>query len=43
MSVESDESIPREGLMADARRVGRVEEFLGLTPVLIRWIGLQMS
>ena len=27
MSIESDESIPRKGLMADVRRTGREEEF----------------
>ena len=30
MSVESDESIPGEGLMGDARRVGRAEEFFSI-------------
>ena len=30
MNVESDESIPREGLMADARRAGHEEEFFNI-------------
>ena len=32
MSIESDESIPREGLMADVRHAGRGEEFLKINP-----------
>ena len=32
VSVESDESIPREGLMADIRCVGREEEFFNINP-----------
>ena len=32
MSIESDESIPREGLMADARHINRKEEFFRINP-----------
>ena len=43
VSVESDESVPEEGLMADVRHVGHKEELLELTWVLILWVGLRMS
>ena len=39
MSFKSDESIPSEDLMADARRAGREEEFSKIN----LQIGLQMS
>ena len=32
MSVESDESIPREGLIADTRHAGREEELFRINP-----------
>ena len=32
MSVESDESIPEEGLMTDAKHAGREEEFFRINP-----------
>ena len=32
VSIERDESIPGEGLMADARRVGHGEEFFRINP-----------
>ena len=43
VSIERDKSIPREGLMADARCACREEEFFLLIWVLIRGVGLQMS
>ena len=32
MSIKSNESIPSEGLMADARRAGREVEFFRINP-----------
>ena len=32
VSIESDEFVPKEGLMADARSVGRKEKFFKINP-----------